>query len=80
MFFAGSYNVDVSSITVSGLSAGGAMAMQFHVNLKHFLKNRSFYNFLAKFLCRWHFQTKLKEQEFMQAVCKPVFTPLLIVF
>jgi len=26
-----SYNVDTSSITVSGLSSGGAMAMQFHV-------------------------------------------------
>jgi len=38
-----SYNVDTSSITVSGLSAGGAMAMQFHVAFSNEIKGAAIY-------------------------------------
>ncbi len=32
------YNVDPDSITVSGLSSGGAMAMQFHIAFSSYVK------------------------------------------
>ncbi|ODN02872.1 Poly(3-hydroxyalkanoate) depolymerase C [Orchesella cincta] len=38
-----SYNVDTSSITVSGLSAGGAMAMQYHVAFSSEIQGAAIY-------------------------------------